>query len=370
MHILSLALGWILGILFGLLALSMFLTGNRLQAILLLGIVCLLLPPVRNLIEQLIGRTIPGWVIAVLVVALLAVFVLLSTRNKPTSIYRTPEHEALLMEGYDARLEAWPVPYESRYVDTEYGQVHVIISGPEGAPPLLLLHASAVSGVSWLENVGVLNERYRTYAIDTIGDVGRSELADLTHFPGNGQALSDLVADVSGKLGVERAPVVGASQGGFIATSYALHAPERVDKVVLLGPMGYAGTSSSVARILLASLFPLKPIQEDTVRWSFGDDPAVLDAYGDWLLTVIDGVASKQARPTEFSSEQLGSLQVPVLLVLGARDNLVGDPEKAKELVQDAPNIQVEVIDTGHLLGVERPEEVNKLILDFVDSAQ
>ncbi len=257
-------------------------------------------------------------------------------------------------------------PMRCQTVDTEYGPVHVIISGPEDAPPLLLLHASAVSGVSWLENIEELNERYRTYAIDTIGDVGRSELDDLVHFPGDGEALSDLVADVSGKLGVERASVVGASQGGFIATSYALHAPERVEKMVLLGPMGYAGTSSSVARILLASLFPLRVIQEDTVRWAFGDDPGVLEAYGDWLLTVIDGVASKQARPTTFSSEQLGSLEAPVLLVLGARDNLVGDPENARELVQGAPNIQVEVVDTGHLVGVERPEEVNELILQFL----
>lgn len=366
MHILSLILSWLLSILFGLLALSMFLTGNPLQGIPLVAAVLLLLPPARGLIQQLIGRPIPGWLIAVLVVALLAVFVLLSRSNKQTSIYYTPKDEAKLMEMYDARLEAWPVPYETRYVDTEYGPVHVIISGPEDAPPLLLLHASAVSGVSWLENVEELNQHYRTYAIDTIGDVGRSELTDLEHSPGDGRALSDLVAHISEELGVERAPVVGASQGGFTATNYALHAPERVEKVVLLGPMGYAGTAGSVVRITLAALFPLKPIREVTARWAFGDAPVVQDAYGEWLQTVVGGVASKQARPMTIPSEQLKSLQIPVLLILGSRDNLVGDPENARRHVQDAPNIQVEVLDTGHLLGVENATEVNDLILSFL----
>jgi pimeloyl-ACP methyl ester carboxylesterase len=364
--IVAVVLSWSLSILFGLLALSMFLTGNPAQAIPLVATVLLLLPPVRGLLKQLVGRPIPGWLVAVLVVTLLAVFVFLSTRSKPTSIYYTPEHEAKLMKMYDARLEAWPVPYETRFVDTQYGKVHVIISGPDQAPPLLLLHASAVSAVSWLENIEELSEYYRTFAIDTIGDVGRSELEDLGHFPADGQALSDLVADVSGKLGVERAPVVGASQGGFIATNYALHAPERVEKVVLLGPMGYAGTTASVVRIMLAAMFPLKPIREDTARWAFGDDSTVQDAYGDWLQTVVGGVASKQARPMPIPPEQIASLQVPVLLVLGARDNLVGDPEKARQLVHDSPSIQVEVIDTGHLLGVEQPDTVNDLILSFL----
>jgi pimeloyl-ACP methyl ester carboxylesterase len=58
---------------------------------------------------------------------------------------------------------------------------------------------------------------------------------------------------------------------------------------------------------------------------------------------------------------------VPVLLVLGANDNLVGDPDIAKTLVEDVPQIQVAVVETGHLLGVEHPEEVNTLIIDFFE---
>jgi len=59
------------------------------------------------------------------------------------------------MDIYNEKLTEWPVPYESVFLDTSYGKVHVIESGPTDAPPLLLIHASAVAGWSWLDNVGV-----------------------------------------------------------------------------------------------------------------------------------------------------------------------------------------------------------------------
>ena len=45
-----------------------------------------------------------------------------------------------------------------------------------------------------------------------------------------------------------------------------------------------------------------------------------------------------------------------MLFVFGKRDNLVGDPEAARALVQDIPNVRVEVVDAGHLMSAEQPE--------------
>jgi pimeloyl-ACP methyl ester carboxylesterase len=362
-----LVLNWLFSVLFGLFALSMFLMGNWLQALPLLGIVLLLLPPVRTLAHRLTGRSISWWVRAISIVILLAAFVWLGSLNKLTSIYKSPEVEARFMEMYDARLEEWPVPYESVFVDTSYGKVHVIASGPEDAPPLLLLHASGVSGWSWLYNVEELSKHYRTYAIDTLGDAGKSVLSDLDNYPQDGQDQSDLYTEISDKLGVERAYVVGASEGGFIGTNYALYAPERVEKLVLLGPMGYAGTNASILRIMLAQFFPLKPIQENTFRWAFSDDPKLDEAFGEWFRLLMAGVFPHKARPTTFTPEQLQSLKAPVLLVLGEKDNLVGNPENAKTLAQDIPDLRVEILDTGHLIGVEQPDQVNALIVEFFE---
>jgi 3-oxoadipate enol-lactonase len=146
----------------------------------------------------------------------------------------------------------------------------------------------------------------------------------------------------------------------------ALYAPERVDRLVLCGPMGYTGTTGSVLRILLTTMFPLEPIQESATRWAFGDDPAVNRAVGEWFRTILEGVISRQARPTPFTPEQLRKITVPVLMLLGKRDGLVGDPDDSRELVKNFPDARIEVLDTGHLISAEQPERFNDLVRAFV----
>jgi pimeloyl-ACP methyl ester carboxylesterase len=169
------------------------------------------------------------------------------------------------------------------------------------------------------------------------------------------------------RLGIEKAYFIGASQGGFIATNIALLAPERVTKLILCGPMGYTGTTKSVLRILFTTMFPLKPIQQSATRWAFGDDPEIQQAVGGWFETILEGVISRQARPQPFSAGQLQSLKMPVLLLLGKRDGLVGNPEDARQLVRHIPDVRVEVLDTGHLISAEKPEQFNKLVCDFIE---
>jgi pimeloyl-ACP methyl ester carboxylesterase len=367
MHYVLLVLSWLLSILFGLLAVSMLLTGNLLQAIPLLGLVLLLLPPVRALVHNLTGLSLSPLVRAVSIVALLALFVLLGRLNKPTSIYKSPEIEARFEEIYADKMTEWPVPYEDVFVDTSYGKVHVIVSGPEDAPPLLLLHASGVAGWSWKYNVEELSRHYRTYVIDLIGDVGRSEFTSLDHIMKDGRDQAEVYTEITEQLGVEKAYVVGASEGGFIGTNYALYAPERVEKLALLGPMGYSGAVKSSLRIMFATFFPLKPVQDSTFSWAFSDSTQLKEEFGEWFRLVMTGYNPSKVMPLPFSAEERQGLQVPVLFVLGERDNLVGDPEVARALVQDIPNVRVEVLDAGHLMAGEKPEQVNALILEFFE---
>jgi pimeloyl-ACP methyl ester carboxylesterase len=362
-----LALSWFFAAIVGLGTVALFLMRLWPQAIALLAITLVLLPPVRTLIQHSVGQPVPWWGWVVSIVVLLVLFQGLGSLNRPTSIYKSPQVEARLMEIYDEKMADWPVPYQDVFLDTTYGKVHVIVSGPEDAPPLLLLHASGVAGWSWKFNVEAFSDRYRIYAIDTLGDVGKSKLSDVGNYPQNSQQQGELYAEIADKLGVEKAYVVGASEGGFIGTNYALYAPERVEKLALLGPMGYAGTTESVVRIMLVTFFPLKPIRDSTIPWAFGDDPQVVDEFGEWFQLLMAGTTPSKARPVPFTAAQRQSLEVPVLLVLGEKDNLVGDPEVARALVQDIPDIRVEVLGTGHLIGAEQPEQVNKLILEFFE---
>jgi pimeloyl-ACP methyl ester carboxylesterase len=316
--------------------------------------------------------TIPLIVIASIVAIVILFFVttliiapMILDRNMD-SIYRSPEAEARLMAIYDDKLEQWPVPYESVYVDTLYGKVHTIVSGPEDAPPLLLLHASGMSASSWVYNMEFLNQYYRTYAIDNIGEAGRSVLNDRATFPVDGESLCNLYVEIADKLGVGQAYVVGASNGGFIATNYALYAPERVKKLALLGPMGYSSTTDIAGlRIAVVSMIPLKPVQNNTVMWALGNNPYVLETTDEWFRGVMTGTLPRIARPTRFTAEQMQSIQAPVLLILGERDSLVGKPEKSVSLANNVPDIRIDVVSSGHLISVEQVDLVNELLHEF-----
>ncbi len=372
MKTLGLVLGWAGGLFFLLLSALAVASRHLLASVFALAAAVLLLPPARSWIVDHGGSKLPGWLPALLVPVLLFlfVFVIFKGMGNKRSIYKTPEIETRLMAIYDARMGEWPVPYEIRDLDTEYGRVHVIVSGPEDGPPLFLLHASAMASWSWLYNVEGLNARFRTYAVDTIGDAGKSVLMDVARSPRDGPALAALYADIMDKLGIEKASFIGGSQGAFLSANMALHRPERVDKLVLCGPMGLGGTNASVLRILLTTMFPLKALHKSTVRWAFGDDPKVLAATEEWFRLILEGVISRQPRPRPFSPEELKSLKQPVLLVLGSRDGLVGSPARSMKAAQDIPDIRVEVLDAGHLVSAERPEEFNRLVLDFLGSGE
>jgi pimeloyl-ACP methyl ester carboxylesterase len=368
MNLILVALSWLFGLLLLVLAVMTAFTGKFLPMLPLLLAALLLLPPVRSWMHTWAGITLPFWLRIPVVVALLYAYIMLSFIGMATEagVYSNAEVKARHLSIYDEKVAQWPGDYEDVYVDTSYGKVHVIVSGPEDAPPMLLLNAAAMSGWSWLYNVVVLNQSYRTYAVDTIGEVGKSELDDLERYPTSGKEYADLHVEITDALGFQKSQVVGASMGGYLGTSYALHYPERVEKLALLGPMGMTPeTAKTALRIMFVQFFPLKPIQKNTVSWALGTDSYVLTETDDWFRIVLTDTVPKEGRPVTFTPQELQSLEVPVLLVIGTRDSLTGAPEGVKKLANNTPDIQIEVLDSGHLIGVEHAETCNALMREF-----
>ena len=357
--------GWLFAVIFGILAVMMLMLKNWSLALVLILIVLLCLPPINAVIKNRLDWSFYPILRLVLIGGLLFVFGKLFLGGEVTSVYKSPEVKARFLEIYDEKMAEWPVPYEDVYVDTQFGIVHVIASGPEEAPPMLLLHASAVSGWSWKHNVEELSQYYRTYAIDLISDAGKSRFTSMDHIMKTGQDEADLYAEIADQLGVEKAIVVGASEGGFVASHFAIHYPERIEKLVLMGPMGYAGSTSAIMRIMLSAFFPLEPVIENTFSWAFSDDTRLKEEFSEWFPLTMTGVNQVKVAPFGLSAEDRQSIRVPVLFIFGARDNLVGDPVAAKALVQDMRDVQVEIVEAGHLMGGEIPEECNQLILDY-----
>jgi len=156
-----------------------------------------------------------------------------ATTAEYQSVFKSPQAEAAYMAAYDRTLEAWPVPYETKYVLTAYGDTHVIISGPEDGEPLVLIPGSLMDATLWSVSIAAFSRTYRVYALDTMGDVGKNKMVEaLPDIAGAAEWLTDVLD----ALGIKKTHMAGYSQGGFFTAVYALQKPERLKKIVLLAP--------------------------------------------------------------------------------------------------------------------------------------
>jgi pimeloyl-ACP methyl ester carboxylesterase len=157
------------------------------------------------------------------------------TALTPLPMFKSDEGKVRYMAAYDAALGDWPVPYEEIDLPTRLGVTRVIASGLPDAPPLVLLPSFAGSATVWRLNVGGLSPHYRSYAIDVIGQPGKSVA---TRRIRRRRQFAEWLTDVLDGLGVKRTSVVGRSFGGFLALNQASLTPERIERVVLISPAG------------------------------------------------------------------------------------------------------------------------------------
>ena len=152
-----------------------------------------------------------------------------------SSAFKTPEGEAAYLAAYDAAMKLWPVPYEEMEVPSRFGMTHVIVSGPKDAPPLVLLHGYMATSTMWSPNIADFSKDYRVYAVDVMGQPSKSIPTEPIR---NAADYAVWLAATLDALHLDRICLVGKSYGGWLALNFAVAAPERVQKLVLLSPGG------------------------------------------------------------------------------------------------------------------------------------
>jgi pimeloyl-ACP methyl ester carboxylesterase len=237
-------------------------------------------------------------------------------------------------------------PTTAVQVGTRLGPTHVNRWDGTGEP-VVFLHGSTGTSLSWAPFAA--QRRGRTmFAVDTIGDVGRSHQTAPVR---SADDLADWLAEVLDGLGLERAHLVGTSYGGFLALNLAARHPERVRSLfviesgalveVRMGRFLAWGISSMVAALLPG---PLRKVAARRLRMPALDQPRLLRFafYGQRHHR------SRMLRPPLLTDDQLRSINVPAHVVVAAHSE-VFPPEEAAARARLLPNAQVEVIDdAGH----------------------
>jgi pimeloyl-ACP methyl ester carboxylesterase len=151
------------------------------------------------------------------------------------SLFTSPHGKQSLLDWYERFHARLRVPTERRLVATRFGESHVLVAGPQGAPPLVMLHGALASSAHLLGELEGLTRGFRVHAVDVIGQSVKS--ADAQPSVKNDD-YGHWLAEVMDALSLPKAAVLGVSWGGFVSLRFAAVAPARVERLVLLVPAG------------------------------------------------------------------------------------------------------------------------------------
>jgi pimeloyl-ACP methyl ester carboxylesterase len=293
--------------------------------------------------------------------------------------FRSEQAKADYETYYSQKAKAWPVPSESRLVDTPSGRTFVRVSGRISDPPLVLLSGARGTSLMWANSIAALSARYRTYALDTITDVGFSVPRREFATP---EDLANWLDEVFIALEPER-PVnlMGMSYGGWLASQYALRFPDRLRKVVLLAPGATVLRFSPTffIRVMFLSIpvpgLGRRPLQR-TLRWVFQDTVRSGDrgralVEQDIAEMVSAGrffVLPRMVWPTVLDDEAWREFKVPCLFLVGENEKIYSAKAAVRRLNRVAPRIRTEIIPgVGHDLTLIRAGLVARKVIEFLD---
>lgn len=294
------------------------------------------------------------------------------------------------LESATARLVAHYAPQSTiRPLSWSRGETRVIEVG--AGKPLLLIHGGLGDAFAWLPIVGQLAHRHAIFAVDLPGH----GLSDAFDFRGADllELMTGFLQEVTAGLNLDRVDIVGSSLGGLFSVVYALHHPERVGRLVLVGmPGGYKQGVPLPLRLLglpvigrpLGRLVMSKP-SRDGNRKFWGQvlvahpervDDSVLDAdvasqirnKESQLSFLAAALGARGLRPSMLLGSRWERIEFPTLLAWGERD-VYGDPSEGDRLVARNPRLRlVRIPDAGHLPWFDAPDRVVEEIEAFLQA--
>lgn len=243
-------------------------------------------------------------------------------------------------------------------------------AGDARAPALLLSNSLGTDRSLWNDNLDALTARFRVIRYDSRGH-GRSDA------PQGDYSMARLGADaltVLDAAGVQRAHVVGVSKGGMIAQWLGVHAPDRVNRLILANTAAWMGPKSAwSARIETVLAGGMAAVADAVIaRWFTPDFMAmhvgrVAEVRAVLLKQSAYGYAGCCAAIRDMDQRaDIGAIRAPVLVIGGLEDPAT-PAAKAEELAALIPGAKLEMLSAAHLSNVEQADAFNRLVLDFLE---
>jgi pimeloyl-ACP methyl ester carboxylesterase len=249
-------------------------------------------------------------------------------------------------------------------------------SGPADGPALILVHGFSDSSFSYSRVLPLIDKRFRIFAIDQRGH-GDSDR------PNDGYTMKDFAADVIAFMdakGIQKATIVGHSMGSFVTMQTALDAPNRIERIVLIG------TASNANNAAVKGLLDEVNKLQDPVPAEFAREFQVSTSSPDLPKEFIDGVVGESLKlpayvwkkalsgvvARDYRSE-LNKIAVPVTIFWGEKETVFLRDEQ-EVLSRGLPNSTLVIYrNSGHSPHWEEPakfaSDLNKVLSEAKNKA-
>lgn len=270
-------------------------------------------------------------------------------------VFKTQEGKNDVIRHYDLFLEKWALAYEKLYVNTRYGKTFIIASGEKSNPPLILLHGSGMNSVMWLRDMQEYSHNYRVYAIDILGEPGKS---DEKRPSLNGSYYAEWLKDVFDNLLLKKSNVVGISLGAWMAIKFSVSYPERVSKLALLCPSGVGPQNKSfIFKAMVHGIFGEKGI--DKLYYKVNGNQPIPEEMLKYQKLIGKNFNYRREKIPIFSDNELKQLTMPIVLFVGAKDIMLYSNKSARRLGGLLPHAEINIYaEAGH----SNVNDVNKII--------
>ncbi|MFD0668001.1 alpha/beta fold hydrolase [Ramlibacter sp. MAHUQ-53] len=308
-----------------------------------------------------------------------------------------PEPYGIALEGYayPHPVSHLPVTWEGRTLRMAY--MDVAPTGPANGRTVVLFHGRNFPGSYWAPVITALAaEGYRVVAPDQI-HFGKSSKPD--DLPVNFDVMAAHTASLLDHLKVGQVDIVAHSMGGMAGTRFTRTYPQRVNRLVLVGPVGLEDYRQYVPLVprerLVEQEMALTPEQYYTQLvntynpqltreqfYPFVDVRARMMAsaeYPRWVRSYVSSFYAMWGQPVV---HEFPLVRQPTLILVGSRDRTatgrafapaevrerMGNfPELARAVAGRMPNARHEVFEGfGHMLHLEATERFNRSVIGFL----
>ena len=287
-------------------------------------------------------------------------------KTKNISSYQT-EADRHVVENWVERVQDLnSFSYEKLSTQTSFGETVVwsVNHQRKELEPIVFLPGARTCGMFWdlNDNLKILKKDFRLYLVDVIGQPGLSS--------GNSpdaqtEEFGFWLGEVLDGLSLTKTNLVGASFGGCLAMKFANTTSERINKIVLMNPIGLSYISLA-PQTLFYNLLPIYFPNEknvsrfvDNVIFAAHDDlPAEKrQLLGEFILQTLTRFSFRADYPYKMPDAEFAGAKAPTYLILGDSDKLIPHQktlERGKKVVKNLRQTTV-LKNVGH--GIELTNE-------------